>query len=495
MFTVIVSKKPDGLPKYYYFEKTEVVIGRVSSDIILDSTKISKRHTKIQLKDNKFVIVDLRSTNGTFINGHRIRTPQELRETDKITVGEFEILVKRGRYSEHQGDSGMESVEALAPPSPAPRMSGGAPIDGNTMGYSGPEPTEGTVQAPTPISPAPPEPLMAPPAHSPLISKGQSPPAPPPPAPKPMPKEEAKKLSKAKSSVPAPQMNMPKVPGFGGSARGGKSAPAKSAPAKPAAAPAPAPQAPATQAVAESAPAPIPESALEQALGSPFADGKPAPAKTSLKRKGVVRFYEQMNPRKLFPLMVSIIHAQEYIKHVELTKVRQVDGDKVMDIQAAKPYVRVVPILPGCTVYPAETVVDVSQKKVDAEFWVTPEIEGDLRQSARIQLWHDGILKDEIPIPCVVKTQLLTKITAACSITSSFGGAFIENYGQVLLSQEAAQSGKSISGMLLQGVVSLLHSAGTWIGLLFLVAAVLCYLWLRPKESDELQHFLNTELH
>ncbi len=216
-----------------------------------------------------------------------------------------------------------------------------------------------------------------------------------------------------------------------------------------------------------------------------------------LRRKGVVRNYTQMNPGKIFPLLVSIVEAELYIKIPDLPQVQQVESEQVLEIKESSPYVRIVPVLPGCLVSPPEAVVDVRKEKVDVEFWVAPQAEGDLTRSARIQIWHDGTLKDEIPIPCQVVTQTLTKIASYTSVFSSFGGAVLETYGpQLKTSTNTFQSeAPSLVSFALQKVVSLLSSSGIWLGLFFLTIAFFCYLWLRPKRGDIIERFLSTEIH
>src|ERR1041384_3436184 len=72
MFTVIITEK-GGDQRRQDFDKAEVTIGRVQgNDIILPKGNVSKRHSRIVFKDGKFIIVDLKSTNGTYVNGRKI---------------------------------------------------------------------------------------------------------------------------------------------------------------------------------------------------------------------------------------------------------------------------------------------------------------------------------------------------------------------------------------------------------------------------------------
>jgi len=76
------------------FNKPEVTIGRVQgNDIVLPKGNVSKRHARIVLKDGKFIIVDLKSTNGTYVNGRKITKPRKVRRSDRIYVGDFIIML------------------------------------------------------------------------------------------------------------------------------------------------------------------------------------------------------------------------------------------------------------------------------------------------------------------------------------------------------------------------------------------------------------------
>ena len=68
----------------------EMLVGReVECQITLDSGHISRYHAKLTLApDGGVVVEDLRSTNGTFINGRRISAPQTLALGDEIRFHE-----------------------------------------------------------------------------------------------------------------------------------------------------------------------------------------------------------------------------------------------------------------------------------------------------------------------------------------------------------------------------------------------------------------------
>lgn len=72
-----------------------VLIGRSSeAELRLGDTDTSRRHAKIVCRDGQCVLHDLASTNGTFVNGHRIEA-HTLAPGDRIGVGENEIAFCR----------------------------------------------------------------------------------------------------------------------------------------------------------------------------------------------------------------------------------------------------------------------------------------------------------------------------------------------------------------------------------------------------------------
>ncbi|HEY0706614.1 MAG TPA: FHA domain-containing protein [Polyangia bacterium] len=93
MVTLLLTEK-GGETKQLSFEKDEITIGRVQgNDIVLPKGNVSKRHCKIVSHGGKFSVEDLKSTNGTYINGRKILESTPVVGTDKIYVGDFVVRV------------------------------------------------------------------------------------------------------------------------------------------------------------------------------------------------------------------------------------------------------------------------------------------------------------------------------------------------------------------------------------------------------------------
>jgi DNA-binding response OmpR family regulator len=64
-------------------------IGRaVENDIVITSRRVSREHTCLRREGWRVILEDLNSTNGTFLNDERVLTPTELRDEDRIRVGD-----------------------------------------------------------------------------------------------------------------------------------------------------------------------------------------------------------------------------------------------------------------------------------------------------------------------------------------------------------------------------------------------------------------------
>ena len=65
----------------------EIVIGRSSDlDMVLVEDMVSRKHAKISTVGNQIVISDMGSTNGTFVNGEKVKKAR-LKEGDRILIG------------------------------------------------------------------------------------------------------------------------------------------------------------------------------------------------------------------------------------------------------------------------------------------------------------------------------------------------------------------------------------------------------------------------
>ncbi|HWT73102.1 MAG TPA: FHA domain-containing protein [Mobilitalea sp.] len=78
-----------------FYLSDELIIGREKDcDIILKNKDVSKRNSRIYVRDNVIYMEDLNSTNGTAINNMKIFAPNKLRSGDVISIGSVRFLLK-----------------------------------------------------------------------------------------------------------------------------------------------------------------------------------------------------------------------------------------------------------------------------------------------------------------------------------------------------------------------------------------------------------------
>lgn len=90
---VLSAKTAATIGRMFKLEKPEVILGRsTEATFQVEDDGISRKHAKLMLgPDAKYQLVDLGSTNGTYLNGARINVVQ-LADGDKIQIGSNTVL-------------------------------------------------------------------------------------------------------------------------------------------------------------------------------------------------------------------------------------------------------------------------------------------------------------------------------------------------------------------------------------------------------------------
>ncbi len=95
MPTLHVLQGPDK-GRTYHTSSEPFVIGRSSEQIPLTDNSASRRHAEVRPSNGTWVLVDLNSSNGTYLNGQRIVAPTELKHGDQVKIGST-LLVFSGQ--------------------------------------------------------------------------------------------------------------------------------------------------------------------------------------------------------------------------------------------------------------------------------------------------------------------------------------------------------------------------------------------------------------
>jgi pSer/pThr/pTyr-binding forkhead associated (FHA) protein/outer membrane protein assembly factor BamD (BamD/ComL family) len=94
MFTLTIEDKNGVIADEFCFNHGTYLIGRVEgNDIILPSSKVSRQHARIFVRDNRCFVEDLGSSNGVIVDGQRIQGERDLGTASQIRIGDFYLYL------------------------------------------------------------------------------------------------------------------------------------------------------------------------------------------------------------------------------------------------------------------------------------------------------------------------------------------------------------------------------------------------------------------
>jgi pilus assembly protein CpaF len=109
-FTIVISEK-GGAERRELFTVAELSVGRVQgNDLLLPKGNVSKQHAKLFFRDGRFIVTDLNSTNGTYVNRRRIQQATVINEGDRIYIGDFVLRIESGEEPVVAGRTGEQSA-------------------------------------------------------------------------------------------------------------------------------------------------------------------------------------------------------------------------------------------------------------------------------------------------------------------------------------------------------------------------------------------------
>jgi pSer/pThr/pTyr-binding forkhead associated (FHA) protein len=146
----------------FELDKPGYVIGReAGNDIVIEDPQVSRRHAQLTQQGNSYLIEDIGSTNGTYVNGKRVTAPTLLANGDMVGLADTVIIAVQvplpmGGEATVVSDAVFHApptVPAFTPPpvqsQPAPQVPAQPPAQVQSPAYSAPRP------APPPSSAAP----------------------------------------------------------------------------------------------------------------------------------------------------------------------------------------------------------------------------------------------------------------------------------------------------------------------------------------------------
>ena len=97
------------------FRGAEMVIGRIPGcDHVIDLPMISSRHARLFREGDRILIEDLRSSNGTFVNGTRVEGPVVLNSGDEVGLGSHRVTLTADSWTQ------ADVVQPARPSEPLP---------------------------------------------------------------------------------------------------------------------------------------------------------------------------------------------------------------------------------------------------------------------------------------------------------------------------------------------------------------------------------------
>ena len=108
----LVMKTGPAPGKIFSLEKTDIAIGReAGSDVYINDVEVSRQHARLASQFGDYLLEDLESTNGTFVNGQRITGQRILKPGDTVFLGENVSLT----YEEVPFDPNATQVSLAEP--------------------------------------------------------------------------------------------------------------------------------------------------------------------------------------------------------------------------------------------------------------------------------------------------------------------------------------------------------------------------------------------
>ncbi|MGI8306143.1 glycogen accumulation regulator GarA [Saccharopolyspora hattusasensis] len=92
---LVVKRGPNAGSRFLLDRETTSAGRHPDSDIFLDDVTVSRRHAEFRREGNDFVVVDVGSLNGTYVNREPVDT-SVLANGDEVQIGKFRLVFLTG---------------------------------------------------------------------------------------------------------------------------------------------------------------------------------------------------------------------------------------------------------------------------------------------------------------------------------------------------------------------------------------------------------------
>jgi len=93
VLTVLVHEKGGQTQRFDYNDDYFVVGREEDNNLVLDRVNVSKYHLRFRRHEGRVQVQDLESTNGTYLNGRRVRGARGVTRGDRIYVGDYILML------------------------------------------------------------------------------------------------------------------------------------------------------------------------------------------------------------------------------------------------------------------------------------------------------------------------------------------------------------------------------------------------------------------
>jgi predicted Zn finger-like uncharacterized protein len=77
----------------YRIEKPRITIGRSVADLVISDGEASRQHAAIEVRDQLVLLEDLKSTNGTIVDGVKLTAPVEIQDKSEFQIGGTTLML------------------------------------------------------------------------------------------------------------------------------------------------------------------------------------------------------------------------------------------------------------------------------------------------------------------------------------------------------------------------------------------------------------------
>lgn len=92
----LVVHRSDAKPEVVALDGNEIRFGRSREcHVVLSDTFVSERHARVYPRQGTWMVADMGSTNGTYLNRQRVNEPSPINAGDQLTIGKTIVEVRR----------------------------------------------------------------------------------------------------------------------------------------------------------------------------------------------------------------------------------------------------------------------------------------------------------------------------------------------------------------------------------------------------------------